>query len=59
MEVNVSTKQVRQHVVATIIKESDGSYTVYQDSIGYTIFGLYAKNIWGQASAPQTPKIEK
>jgi hypothetical protein len=42
-----------------IIRESDGSYTVYQDSVGYTIFGLYAKNIWGQASAPQTPKIEK
>jgi len=32
---------------------------VYQDSIGYTIFGLYAKNIWGQASAPSTPKTEK
>jgi hypothetical protein len=42
-----------------IIRESDGSYTVYQDSVGYTIFGLYAKNIWGQASAPSTPKIEK
>ena len=42
-----------------IIKQSDGSYTVYQDSIGYTIFGLYANNILGQASAPQTPKIEK
>ena len=42
-----------------IIKQSDGSYTVYQDSVGYTIFGLYAKNIWGQASAPSTPKTEK
>lgn len=42
-----------------IIRESDGSYTVYQDSVGYTIFGLYAKNIWGQASAPSTPKVEK
>ena len=42
-----------------IIRESDGAYTVYQDSVGYTIFGLYAKNIWGQASAPSTPKVEK
>jgi len=42
-----------------IIRESDGSYTVYQDSVGYTIFGLYANNIWGQASAPSTPKTEK
>jgi len=33
-----------------IIKKSDGSYIVYQDSIGYMIFNLYAKNIWGQAS---------
>ena len=41
-----------------IIRESDGSYTVYQDSVGYTILGLYAKNIWGQASAPSTPKVE-
>lgn len=42
-----------------IIKQTDGSYTVYQDSIGYLIFNLYAKNIWGQASAPPTPKTEK
>jgi hypothetical protein len=34
-----------------IIKKSDGSYIVYQDSIGYMIFNLYAKNIWGQASS--------
>jgi hypothetical protein len=33
-----------------VIKKRDGSYTAYQDSIGYTIFNLYAKNIWGQAS---------
>ena len=42
-----------------IIRQTDGSYTVYQDSIGYLIFNLYAKNIWGQAAAPSTPKIEK
>lgn len=34
-----------------VIKKRDGSYTAYQDSIGYTIFNLYAKNIWGQASS--------
>ena len=42
-----------------IIKQNNGSYTVYQDSIGYTIFNIYAKNIWGQASAPQTNRIAK
>jgi hypothetical protein len=35
-----------------IISKNDGSYTVYQDSIGYTIFNLYAKNIWGQQANP-------
>jgi hypothetical protein len=33
-----------------VIKRKDGSYTAYEDSVGYTIFNLYAKNIWGQAS---------
>ena len=45
-----------------IIRQTDGSYTVYQDSVGYMIFNLYAKNIWGQASTPPTigtPKTEK
>jgi hypothetical protein len=37
-----------------IIRKKDGSYTVYQDSVGYMIFGLYAKNIWGQASTKTT-----
>lgn len=32
-----------------VVKKSDGSYTVYQDSIGFMIFNLYAKNIWGSA----------
>ena len=35
-----------------IISKTDGSYTVYQDSIGYTIFNLYAKHIWGQQANP-------
>lgn len=37
-----------------VIKKSDGTYTTYQDSIGYMIFNLYAKNIWGQAANPKT-----
>lgn len=37
-----------------IIRKKDGSYIVYQDSVGYMIFNLYAKNIWGQASTKNT-----
>jgi hypothetical protein len=37
-----------------VIRKKDGSYTIYQDSVGYMIFNLYAKNIWGQASSPKT-----
>lgn len=31
-----------------IINNNTGDYTVYQDSIGSTIFKLYATNVWGQ-----------
>ena len=31
-----------------IINNNTGDYTVYQDSIGKTIFKLYAANVWGQ-----------
>lgn len=31
-----------------IINKTDGSYVLYEDSIGYTIFNFYAKDIWGQ-----------
>lgn len=31
-----------------IINNNSGDYTVYQDSIGKTIFKLYATNVWGQ-----------
>jgi hypothetical protein len=37
-----------------VIHKKDGTYTVYQDSVGYMIFNLYAKNIWGQAANPKT-----
>ena len=33
-----------------IINNHTGDYTVYQDSIGKTIFKLYAANVWGQHS---------
>jgi hypothetical protein len=29
-----------------LIDKKDGSYNVYQDSVGISIFNLYAKNIW-------------
>lgn len=29
-----------------IIDKESGDYTIYQDSIGNSIFKLYAKNIW-------------
>lgn len=31
-----------------VIQNKTGNYTIYQDSIGVTIFKLYAKNVWGQ-----------
>jgi hypothetical protein len=40
-----------------IINNNTGDYTVYQDSIGNTIFKLYAANVWGQHS-PVINKIK-
>jgi hypothetical protein len=31
-----------------VIDKKSGNYTVYQDSIGISIFKLYAKNIWSE-----------
>lgn len=31
-----------------IVDKQTGYYTVYQDSLGESIFRLYAKNIWAQ-----------
>ena len=42
-----------------IIDKKTGNYTVFEDSIGTTFFNMHARNIWGQASAPSTPKVEK
>ena len=41
-----------------VIQNKTGNYTIYQDSIGITIFKLYAKNVWGQHNtiSTETPK---
>lgn len=39
-----------------VINKKDGTYILYQDSIGYTIFNFYAKNIWGQHTNPTQTK---
>lgn len=39
-----------------IINNNTGDYTVYQDSIGKTIFKLYAANVWGQHTSTNTLK---
>lgn len=31
-----------------VINNQTGDYTIYSDSIGKTIFKLYAKNVWGE-----------
>ena len=31
-----------------IIENKTGDYTIYEDSVGVSIFRLYAKNVWGQ-----------
>ena len=33
-----------------IIQKSDGTYVLYQDSIGYQIFNIYAKNMYKPAT---------
>jgi hypothetical protein len=31
-----------------VINNQTGDYTIYSDSVGKTIFKLYAKNVWGE-----------
>ena len=50
-EVNLALDE-NNHLM--IIKKQDGTYTTYQDSIGYMIFNLYAKSIWGHATNQKT-----
>lgn len=40
-----------------VISKKDGTYTLYEDSIGYTIFSFYAKNIWNLHSKNQSEPI--
>lgn len=40
-----------------MINNKTGDYTVYDDSVGNTIFKLYAANVWGQHS-PVVNKIK-
>jgi hypothetical protein len=40
-----------------VIDKKTWNYTIYQDSVGYNIFNLYAKNIWGQASNPKPKTV--
>jgi hypothetical protein len=38
-----------------VINKETGNYTIYQDSIGKTIFKLYANNVWGQHNSDIKP----
>lgn len=44
-EVNLA---IDQNSNLIMINLKTGDYTIYEDSIGKTIFSLYAKNVWGQ-----------
>lgn len=46
-EVNLGIDE-NNHLI--VIEKKTGNYTIYQDSIGKTIFKLYAKNLWGQSN---------
>lgn len=39
---------IDQHNNLIIIDIKTGNYVIYQDSIGHTIFTMYAKNIWNK-----------
>jgi len=42
-----------------MIDKQTGNYTIYQDSVGHSIFNLYARNIFGQHSTTQTNEKTK
>jgi hypothetical protein len=44
-EVNIAIDERNNLIVIDI---ESGNYTIYEDSIGQSIFKLYAKNIWTQ-----------
>jgi uncharacterized membrane protein len=51
-EVNLAVDQNNNLI---IIDVKSGNYTIYEDSVGNTIFSLYAKNVWGQHSQVINP----
>jgi hypothetical protein len=41
-----------------LIDKGDGSYNVYQDSVGISIFNLYAKSIWNSHTKTTNEKTQ-
>ena len=54
-EVNLAIDE-NNHLI--VLDKKTGNYTIYQDSIGKTIFKLYAKNVWGQNNTVSTSTIK-
>ena len=46
-EVNIAIDETNNLI---IFDNKSGDYVIYEDSIGHTIFKLYAQNIWSQHS---------
>lgn len=42
------TIAIDEHHRLIVINNETGDYTIYQDSIGKSIFKIYAANVWGQ-----------
>ena len=54
-EVNLAIDE-NNHLI--VIDKKTGNYSIYQDSVGKTIFKLYAKNVWGQNNTVSTSTIK-
>jgi len=50
---------VDQYGNLLMIDNTTGEYTIYEDSVGQSIFNLYARNIFGQHSVEQTNEKDK
>lgn len=44
-EINIA---VDENSNLLLINKSNGTYIMYQDSVGFTVFNLYARNMFGQ-----------
>lgn len=53
-DVNLAIDQYNNLI---IIDNKTGDYVIYQDSIGHTIFTMYAKNIWGQHNSKNNANV--